>query len=209
MFGINICQNVKNKNKKCQVLFVSRTTWAKSPRDLQDMLEVLSGLSWKYHLTLKVIMEEEYGRLISGYEALLNKTEFISSRWNDNNPIRTMAKILETLMIKCPRDSNWFNRPIIYIPAHTRSIIKVLFPNDFLWYLTEIENIIKQLLTVNKFECFFEKVYKIRVAAVISRLLRLIYDDPLLDLTWTQFCRERLIGKHRESLPAKSLTTNK
>ncbi len=72
---------------------------------------------------------------------------------------------------------------------HTRSIIEVLFLNDFRQYLTEMENKIEQLLVINKFERFFEKAYKIRAAAAILGLSRLIYDDPSLDLTWIQFCR--------------------
>ncbi len=58
-----------------------------------------------------------------------------------------------------------------------RSIIKVLFSNDFRQYLTEIESKLKQLLAINKFEYFFEKVYKIRAAVVIPGLLKLIHDD--------------------------------
>ncbi len=94
-----------------------------------------------------------------------------------------MAEILETLMIQCTRDLNWFNEPIINICAHTRSIIEVLFFNEFHQYLIEIENKITQLLVINKFECFFEKAYKIRAAALIPGLSRFIYNNPLLDST--------------------------
>ncbi len=134
-------------------------------------------------------MREQYSRLISGYEALLNKTEFIPSRSIDNSPIQTMAEILETLMIQCTEDSNWFNGPIINIPAYTKLIIEVSFPNDFRRYLTEMESKLKQLLVINKFKRFFEKAYKIRATAAIPGLSRLIHDDPSLDLTWTHFCR--------------------
>ncbi len=85
-------------------------------------------------------------------------------------------------MIQYIRDSNWFNRPIINILMHMRLIIKVLFPNDFHQYLTEMENKIKQLLAVNKFEHFFEKTYKIKVAAAIPELLRFIHNNLSLDL---------------------------
>ena len=93
-----------------------------------------------------------------------------------------MAKILEILMILCIGDSNWFNRPIINIPMHMRLIIKILFSNKFCQYLTKIENKIKQLLVINKFERFFEKVYKIRATAAIPGLSRLIYNNSSLDL---------------------------
>ncbi len=53
----------------------------------------------------------------------------------------------------------------------------------------EIESKLKQLLAINKFERFFEKAYKIRAVAAIPGLSRLIHNDPSLDLTWTQFCR--------------------
>lgn len=51
---------------------------------------------------------------------------------------------------------------------HTKSIIEVLFPDNFHQYLTKIKNKIKQLLaklSMNKFEYFFEKAYKIKAAA--------------------------------------------
>ncbi len=186
---MDICRNARNKNKEYQVWFVSGTPWAKSPRDLQGVLEVLSGPSWEHHPALKAAMGEQYSGLISGYEALLNRTEFIPSRSIDDSLIRTIAEILETLMIQRTGDSNWFNGPIINILVNTRSIIDVSFPNDFRRYLTEIESKLKQLLAINKFECFFKKAYKIRAAAAIPGLSRLIHDDPSLDLTWTQFCR--------------------
>ncbi len=129
--------------------------------------------------------------MISDHKALLNKTKFISSLLNDNNLIWTMDKILKTLMIQHIRDWNWFNRPMINLRAYTRSIIKFLFFNNFCQYLTEIENKIKQLLveSINKFEYFFEKANKIKIAATISRLSRLIYNNLSLDLIWTQFYR--------------------
>ena len=48
-----------------------------------------------------------------------------------------------------------------------------------------MENKIKQLLAINKFEHFFKKIYKIRAVTTILGLSRLIYNDLLLDLTWT------------------------
>lgn len=104
-----------------------------------------------------------------------------------------MAKILETLMIRRTGDSNWLNEPIINLPAHTRSIIEVSSPDSFRPCLTEMEYKIKQLLNKaglkHEFERFFEKAYKIRAAAAIPGLSRLIKDDPSLDLAWTKFCR--------------------
>ena len=54
-------------------------------------------------------------------------------------------------------------------------------------FLIEIENKVKQLLNKkgsrHEFERFFEKAYKIRAAAAILELSRLIHDDPSLDLT--------------------------
>ncbi len=68
-----------------------------------------------------------------------------------------MAKILETLLIQHMKDLNWFNGPIINILMHVRLNIKVLFPNDFCQYLTEMENKIKQLLLVNKLNISLKK----------------------------------------------------
>ena len=185
--GIDVCWNARTKNDGCQVWFVLGTPWAKSPQDLQEVLEVLSGLSWKHHPCLKTATEEHYWRLISGYEALLNKTEAIPYLLTENNPICTMAEILEIIMIQCTGDSSWFNRPIINLPRYTRSIIEVTFPDSFRPFLTEIENKVKQLLNKeglrHEFERFFEKAYKIRTAAAIPALSRLIYNDPFLDLT--------------------------
>ena len=103
-----------------------------------------------------------------------------------------MAEILEILVIQYIRDLNWFNGPIINILTHIRSIIKVLFFDNFCGYLIEMENKIKQLLAgllINKFKRFFKKAYKIRAAAAIPGLSRLIHNDPSIDLIWTQFCR--------------------
>lgn len=134
-------------------------------------------------------MREKYGKLIFGYKALLNKTEFIPSLSNNNNSIRTIAELLEILIIQCTRDLNWFNRLIINIPTHTKLIIKVLFSHNFRQYLTKIKNKKKQQLVgwlMNKLERFFKKVYKIRVAA-IPGLLKLIQNNLSLNLTWNQF----------------------
>ncbi len=103
---MDICWNARNKNKECQVWFVLGTPWAKSLHNLQGVFEVLSSLSWEHHPALKVAMGEQYGRLISGYEVLLNRIEFIPSQLNNNSPIRTMAEILETQIIQCTGDSN-------------------------------------------------------------------------------------------------------
>lgn len=54
-----------------------------------------------------------------------------------------MAKILETLMIQYTRNLNWFNKLLIKLPAYRRSIIKVLFSDDFRQYLIEMENKMK------------------------------------------------------------------
>ena len=197
--GMDVCRNARTKNNGCQVWFVSGTPWAKSPRDLQGVLEVLSGPSWEHHPCLKAATGEQYRRLISSYEALLNRTEAIPLLLTKNNPISTMAEILETIMIRRTGDSSWFNGPIINLPRHTRSIIEVAFPDSFRPFLTEMENKVKQLLNKegsrHEFERFFEKAYKIRAAAAIPGLSRLIHDDPSLDLTWTQFCRNGWLEK--------------
>ena len=104
--GMDICRNAITKNNGCQVWFVSGTPYAKSPQDLQRVFEVLSGLSWKHHPCLKAAIREQYRRLISGYKALLNKTKAILYLLTKNNPIRTMAKILETIMIRRIGDSS-------------------------------------------------------------------------------------------------------
>ena len=104
-----------------------------------------------------------------------------------------MAEILEAFMIQQTGDSSWFDGPIINLPTYMRSIIKVSFPNNFRPFLIAMENKIKQLLnkegSKHEFERFFEKAYKIKTAAAISGLSRLIHDNPFLDLTWTQFCK--------------------
>lgn len=184
---MDICQNARTKNNGCQVWFGLGTPWAKSPQDLQGVFEVLSGPSWEHHPALKKGIGEQYGKLITGYEALLNRTEAIPYQLTKSNPIRTMDEILEALMIRQTRDSSWFDRPIINLPTYTRSIIEVSFSNNFRPFLIAMENKIKQLLNKEgskyEFERFFEKAYKIRAAAAISRLSRLIHNNPSLDLT--------------------------
>lgn len=97
--GMDICRNARTKNDGYQVWFVSGTPWAKFPRDLQGVFEVLSGPDWEHHPSLRAAIGEQYGKLISSYEALLNRTEAIPHQLTESNPIRTMAEILETLMI--------------------------------------------------------------------------------------------------------------
>lgn len=117
--------------------------------------------------------------------------EIISTQFNNNNLIQTMAEILEMLMIQCTRNSNWFNKLIINLFTYRRSIIEVLFSHDFGQYLTEIENKMKELLirSKQKLKRFFEKTYRIREAAPILGLSRLINNHPSLDLTWISFCK--------------------
>lgn len=64
-----------------------------------------------------------------------------------------------------------------------------------------MENKIKQLLVglKYKFEYFFEKRYKIRATAMILSLFRLLYNNILLDLTKTQFCKNNWL-ENRENL---------
>ena len=185
--GMDVCRNARTKNNGCQVWFVLGIPWAKSPRDLQEVLEVLSGSSWEYYPCLKAATGEQYWRLISGYEVLLNRIEAIPYLLTENNLIHIMAEILETIIIQQIGNSNWFNGPIINLSRHTRSIIEVGFPNNFWPFLIEMKNIVKQLLNKERsrheFERFFEKTYKIKAAAAIPGLSRLIHDDPCLDLT--------------------------
>lgn len=58
IIGIDICQNIKSKNKEYQVWLVLKTLWAKFPPDLQSIFKVLSDLSQKHHPIFKAIMRE-------------------------------------------------------------------------------------------------------------------------------------------------------
>lgn len=187
IIGIDISWNAETKNNGCQVLFVSETLLLKLLRDPQKLLKVLSDPNWEHYPALKTVIGELYRKLIAGYEALLNKTEAILYQLIKKNSIRTMAKILETLMIRQTEYSSWFNGPIINLLTHIKSIIKVSFLNNFWLFFTAIRNKIKQLLkkkeSKHKFECFFKKAYKINAAAAIPELSRLINDNLSLDLT--------------------------
>lgn len=184
---IDICRNAETKNDCCQVWFVLGIPWAKFLRDLERVFKVLSGPNQEYHLALKTSIEEQYGRLITGYEALLNNTEAISHQLTKNNLICTIAEILETLIIQQTRDSSQFNKPIINLPIHTKLIIEVFFLNKFQLFLIAIKNKIKQLLnkkgSKHEFKRFFKKTFIIKIAAAIPRLFRLIHNNLSLDLT--------------------------
>lgn len=188
---MDICWNARIKNNGCQIWFVSEIMWAKFLQNLQKVFKVLSGPNWEYHSTLKTGIEEQYRKLIIGYKVLLNKTEAISHYLTKSNPICTLVEILEILMIQQTGDLSWFNKLIINLSTHIRSIIKVFFPNNFWPFFIVIENKIRQRLNKERlkheFKGFFEKAYKIKTAATIPRLSRLIHDNPFLDLTWTQF----------------------
>lgn len=145
--GMDICRSAKTTNNGCQVWFVLGTPWAKSPQDLQGVLKVLSGPSWQNHPSLRAAMGKQYGKLILGYVALLNKNEALSHQVTNSDPIYTMAEILETLMIRRTGDSSWFNRPIINLPKHTKSIIEVPFLDYFRPYLIAMETKSSSCLT--------------------------------------------------------------
>lgn len=77
MVGINICHNTRNKNKECQLWFISKILQTDFPCNLKNVFKVLFSLSLEYHSTLKAAIGEQYSRLISDYKILLNKTKFI------------------------------------------------------------------------------------------------------------------------------------
>lgn len=156
-------------------------------QDLQKVFEVLSSLNWEHHLALKTSIKEQYRKLITGYEALLNKTEAILYQLIKSNPICIMVKIQEILMIWQTWDLSWFNKSIINLSTYTKLIIKIFFFNNFRPFLTAIKNKIKQLLNKeglkHEFEHFFEKMYKIKAVATILGLFMLIHNNSSLDLT--------------------------
>lgn len=171
----------EGKNNDCQIWFVSRTPWTKSPRDLQksflapdvNKVTLLYKQQWRNS-------SRNWYRV--SYKALLSKNNALPPRFTKSNPIHTMSGILETLMIRHKED---LNGPIINLPTHTRSTVSRP-PTGRSWLSWRIG--LSSCWTTKQPEFiqrFFDKAYEIRAAAGLQQsqpYLKLIDKDPSLDL---------------------------
>ena len=80
---------------------------------------------------------------MTGYKALLNKSDAVPSQITNDNLIHAMAGIVEALMIRRIGDFNWFYGPIIKLPEHRQTVIIYQFLPAV---LVKMKNRLKQLL---------------------------------------------------------------
>lgn len=200
--GMTLCLAARRAHPDARVWFVSGTPWSTSPRDLDGVFSVLYIKKiWDNHARLDKAGPEAYGKLITRYEAILNRSASAASKSNDHEPVEAMAELLEVVMIRRTSDSKWFGKTMIDLPPHTRTEVSVEFPLNYRSALQEMEKLIKSSLkaTMPKTDNppkkptlarFFERAYKVRAVTVFPALAALVLQQPSLDLTWGQFMDE-------------------
>lgn len=200
--GMSLCLQARTAHADAKIWFISGTPWSTSPRDLDGVFSVLYVKeTWDMHARLRKADPQEYNKLITRYEAVLNRRTDVVGKMSDQEPVESMAELLEVIMIRRTPESRWFGKTMVELPPHTRTEIAVEFPVDYRPALQQMENLIKSSLqTITSapgnppkkptLARFFERAYKIRAVTVFPALAALVLQHPFLDLTWGQFLRE-------------------
>ncbi len=156
---------------------------------------------WDKHLRLKKAEPQKYMKLISRYEAILNRKSNASSKISDIEPVELIVALLEMIIIRRMSESRWFGKTMVELPPHTRIEITVKFPINFKTALQKMEDLFKSNLKTIMFVLgippkkptlarFFKKAYKIRAVTVFPVLATLVWKHSLLDPTCGQFLSE-------------------
>lgn len=66
-------------------------------------------------------------KLISKYEAILNKKSDAASKISDIEPVESIAELLELVIIRRMSESRWFGKTMVELSLHTRTEITVEF----------------------------------------------------------------------------------
>ncbi len=194
--GMSLCWGARAAYSEAKIWFVSGTPWSTSPRDLDRVFAVFYVKNeWDKRPRLRKAEPQEYIKLISRYEAILNKKSDAVSKISNMEPVKSMAELLEIVMIRRTSESRWFGKRIVELSPYTWTEITVQFPIDYKPALQKMENLLKlslkttmsipgippKKLTLTR---FFERAYKIRVMTVFPALATLVLKHPSLDLTW-------------------------
>ena len=185
-----------------KIWFISGTPWFTSPRDLNGVFSVLYiKETWDMHTWLRKADPQEYNKLITRYEAVLNQRTDVVGKMSNQEPVESMAELLEMIMIWRTPQSRWFGKTMGELPLHTCTEIAVEFSVNYRPALQQMENLIKSSLQIitsaprnpskkPTLTRFFEKAYKICAMIVFPPLATLVLQHPFFDLTWGQFLRE-------------------
>ncbi len=183
-------------HSETKIWFVSGTTWSTSPRDLDGVFAVFYVKDeWDKRPRLKKAEPQEYMKLISRYEVILNRKSNATNKINDMEPIELIAKLLEMVMIQRTSELRWFGETMVKPPLHTQTKITVEFPIDYKPALNKMGDLLKSSLKTivsvpgippkkPTLARFFERAYKIRAVIVFPALATLVLKHPSFDLTW-------------------------
>lgn len=97
---MSLCLGACAAHSEAKIWFVSGTPWSTSPWDLNGVLAVFYvNDKWNKRLRLKKTEPQKYMKLISQYEAILNKKSNATSNISNIEPVEFMAVLLELIMI--------------------------------------------------------------------------------------------------------------
>ncbi len=198
-----MCLGAYAAHSKAKIWFVSGTLWSTSPQDLDEVFAVFYVKDkWDKHSRLKKAETQKYMKLISRYEAILNRKSNAASKISDMEPVESIAELLEIVMIRRTSKSRWFGKTIVELLPHTWTEIIVEFPINYKPALQKMEDLLKSSLKTivsvpeippkkPTLARFFERAYKIRAMTVFPVLATLVLKHLSLDLTWGQFLSEK------------------
>lgn len=97
---MSLCLGTRAAHSKAKIYFVSRTPWSTSPQDLDEVFAVFHVKNhWDKCPRLKKAEPQGYMKLISWYEAILNRKSDAVNKISDMEPVESMVEILELVII--------------------------------------------------------------------------------------------------------------
>ena len=98
---MSLCLRACITHANAQIWFISGTPWSTSSRDLDGLFSVFYVKeTWDMHAPLKKADSQEYNKLITWYEAVLNRKTDVIGKMSNQEPVKTMAELLEMIMIQ-------------------------------------------------------------------------------------------------------------
>lgn len=98
------------------------------------------------HAQLRKADSQKYNKLITRYKAILNCKTNVVGKMSDQEPVESMAELLEMIMIRRMPKSRWFSKIMVELPPYICTEIAVEFSVDYKPALQQIENLIKSSL---------------------------------------------------------------
>lgn len=148
---------------------------------------------WDKRPRLNKAEPQEYTKLISGYEAILNKKSDATNKISNMKRVQLIAELLELVMIWQTSELWWFGEIIVEPLPHTWTKITMEFSIDYKPAFQKMKNLIKSNYKMIVFVFgispkkstlarFFERVYNIKAVTVFLILVILVKKHLLLDL---------------------------